>query len=817
MGSDLERINSELAQTVQRKEKEIASIGAKIEDEQTLGSKYSKQVKELAVRVDELDEEINVERGNRAKAEKNRGLLSRDLEDIGTRLEQAGSNTALQIELNKKRESELAKLKSDLEESNIGHEGTLAALRQKHNNSMSELGEQIDSINKNKAKSEKDKAGMERDLAEARTGLEEAMRDRANMEKNCKMTQGLIVESNQKLDELARALNEADSTKKKLQVESQDLTRQIEETDNSIAALQKNKISLTTQLEDTKRLGDGEARDRATLLTKFKNLTTEAENLRMRIDEESDKKNDALKALSKAQSEIQLWKSKYEVEALGRIDELEGGKQKLASRVAEAEEAIENLNTKIASSEKSKSRMEAEYEELSMEYERTHAAAMITEKRGRNFDKVVGEWKAKADDLMAELDACSSECRNFNAERFRVKAALDESSEQLDIVRRENKNLADEVKDLLDQLGDGGRSIHELDKQRRRLEVEKEELQAALEEAEAALEQEENKVLRAQLELGQVRQEIDRKIQEKEEEFDNTRKNHQRAMDSLQASLEGENKAKTEALRVMKKLETDINELEIALDHANKANAEAHKSVKRFQGQLRDVEVLFEAESRQTAELAEKSGLADRRGAALLAELEESNALLDSASRGKKQADAELVAARGSVNDMTAINGKAAADKRKLESAVHTLHAEIDDALAQAKGSEEKAKRAMVDAARLADELRAEQDHTAALGKAKKALEAQIGEIEMRLGEANDVAAKGGRTAMAKLETRIRELELELGAIQAKTGETMKAFHKAERHVKELDFQTTEDKKNQDAMSDLAGKLQAKKELQAPN
>merc|ERR1719414_694639 len=193
--SDLERTISELGQTVQRREKEIASIGAKIEDEQTLGSKYSKQVKELQVRVDELDEEINVERGNRAKIEDEQTLLSRDLEDIGTRLEQAGSNTALQIELNKKRESELAKLKSDLEESNISHEGTLAALRQKHNNSMAELGEQIDSINKNKAKSEKDKAGMERDLAEARSGLEESMRDRANMEKNVKMAQGQIVEA----------------------------------------------------------------------------------------------------------------------------------------------------------------------------------------------------------------------------------------------------------------------------------------------------------------------------------------------------------------------------------------------------------------------------------------------------------------------------------------------------------------------------------------------------------------------------------------------------------------------------------------------
>merc|ERR1712088_101640 len=182
---------------------------------------------------------------------------------------------------------------------------------------------------------------------------------------------------------------------------------------------------------------------------------------------------------------------------------------------------------------------------------------------------------AKADDLMAELDAAHSEARNFNAERFRLKSALDESNEQLDIVRRENKNLADEIKDLLDQLGDGGRSIHELDKQRRRMESEKEELQSALEEAEGSLESEENKVLRAQLELGQVRQEIDRKIAEKEDEFNNTRKNHARAMESMQASLETEQKAKAEGLRVKKKLEGDINEFEIALDHANKANNEA--------------------------------------------------------------------------------------------------------------------------------------------------------------------------------------------------------------------------------------------------
>merc|ERR1711862_465255 len=295
-------------------------------------------------------------------------------------------------------------------------------------------------------------------------------------------------------------------------------------------------------------------------------------------------------------------------------------------------------------------------EELSMEYERTHAAAVIIEKRGKNFDKVIGEWKSKADDVTAEVDASQKECRNFNSELFRLKAAHEETTEQLDVVKRENKNL-----------GDGGRSIHELDKQRRRLEVEKEELQAALEEAEAALEQEENKVLRAQLELGQVRQEIDRKIQEKEEEFDNTRKNHARAMDSMQASLEAETRAKTEALRIKKKLESDINELEIALDHANKANSEGQKAIKRYQGQLRDVEGLYEEEGRQRREIAEKAGLADRRANALQGELEEARTLLDSADRGKKQADVELAEARGAVNDMSTINSKASSDKRRLE------------------------------------------------------------------------------------------------------------------------------------------------------
>merc|ERR1712178_588340 len=187
--------------------------------------------------------------------------------------------------------------------------------------------------------------------------------------------------------------------------------------------------------------------------------------------------------------------------------------------------------------------------------------------------------------------------------------------------------------------------------------------------------------------------------------------------------------------------------------------------------------------SRVRQEMAEKASLAERRANSLQGEMEEARALLDSADRGKRQTEAELGEARSAVNEMATINSRASGDKRRVEGALHTMQAEIDDLLHQAKNSEEKGKRAM---------------------------ESQLAELENRLADANDAAMRGGKSAMAKLETRIRELEIELGNVQARTGENMKAHQRSERKIKELQFQNDEDRKNQDRMSDLASKLQQK-------
>merc|ERR1712112_316344 len=135
----------------------------------------------------------------------------------------------------------------------------------------------------------------------------------------------------------------------------------------------------------------------------------------------------------------------------------------------------------------------------------------------------------------------------------------------------------------------------------------------------------------------------------------------------------------------------------------------------------------------------------------------------------------EIADARNACNEMQAINGREMSAKRALEGHIHTVQAEIDAMLGAAKNAEEKSKKAMVDAARLADELRAEQDHATSLASAKNAMNNQFGDLEARLADAEAAAAKGGKAAMAKLEGKVRELEAELAGTQARYGEAAKA------------------------------------------
>ena len=672
--SDLERSKKELENTIARKEKDLGGLSNKLDDEQGNVAKLQKGIKETQGRVEELEEELEAERQARAKAERQRSDLAKQLEGLGERLSEAGGATLAQVELNKKREAELGKLRKDLEEARIQQESTLNSLKKKHQDAVAEMSEQIDQLSKMKGKIEKDKSAIINECTDVRAATDEITRSKASAEKSNKNLLAQLNDVNKKVEEANLTLADFENSKRKLAAENADLLRQLQELENAANMLVKIKSQLQSQLDELRRVSDDESRERHSLFGKYKNLEHELDGMKEQLEEENSSKEDILRQLTKAVQESDMWRCKYETEGIAKAEELEMAKMKLQARLAEAQGTIEQTNAKLNQVDKAKMKVQAEIEEMSAQADQANVLNAQMEKKARQFDKIVGEWKQKVDSLSMDLDVAQKECRNASSELFRVKNAYEESILQLDEVRKENKTLSNEIKDIMDQISEGGRSIHEIDKIRKRLEAEKMELQAALEEAEGALEQEENKVLRAQLELTQVRQEIERRIAEKEEEFHNTKKNFAKAIDGMQSALEIESKGKAEALRMKKKLESDVSELEMALEHANAANIETQKTIKKYHQNIRESQTKLEEEQR-TKEVCRDELLAcERRANTSQNALEEARTLLEQSDRARRMTEQELSDTNEQLSDLTCTNQAIAGAKRKLETEMQTLH-----------------------------------------------------------------------------------------------------------------------------------------------
>uniref|UniRef100_A0A8C4MTQ0 Myosin-7 n=1 Tax=Equus asinus TaxID=9793 RepID=A0A8C4MTQ0_EQUAS len=695
---DLENDKQQLDERLKKKDFELNALNARIEDEQALGSQLQKKLKELQARIEELEEELEAERTARAKVEKLRSDLSRELEEISERLEEAGGATSVQIEMNKKREAEFQKMKRDLEEATLQHEATAAALRKKHADSVAELGEQIDNLQRVKQKLEKEKSEFKLELDDVTSNMEQIIKAKAELQR----------------------------------------------------------------------------------------------------------------VLSKANSEVAQWRTKYETDAIQRTEELEEAKKKLAQRLQDAEEAVEAVNAKCSSLEKTKHRLQNEIEDLMVDVERSNAAAAALDKKQRNFDKILAEWKQKYEESQSELESSQKEARSLSTELFKLKNAYEESLEHLETFKRENKNLQEEISDLTEQLGSSGKTIHELEKVRKQLEAEKLELQSALEEAEASLEHEEGKILRAQLEFNQIKAEIERKLAEKDEEMEQAKRNHLRVVDSLQTSLDAETRSRNEALRVKKKMEGDLNEMEIQLSHANRMAAEAQKQVKSLQSLLKDTQIQLDDAVRANDDLKENIAIVERRNNLLQAELEELRAVVEQTERSRKLAEQELIETSERVQLLHSQNTSLINQKKKMDADLSQLQTEVEEAVQECRNAEEKAKKAITDAAMMAEELKKEQDTSAHLERMKKNMEQTIKDLQHRLDEAEQIALKGGKKQLQKLEARVRELENELEVEQKRNAESIKGMRKSERRIKELTYQTEEDRKNLLRLQDLVDKLQLK-------
>jgi len=667
----------DLRDVVSKQTKIIKELEENREGNENLIKQLQKKVLELNARVEEIEEELENERKMRQKVELARKELEIQLEELGEQLEIQGGATTAQVEVSKKKDAECARLRKEIVEISVAHDESAAIAKNKFNAALQEAHDEIDMVKKARSKVEKERNTMSAEFSELGSKYETQKKQKALADKANRSLNDQIDDLRSRLEASEQACVDAESKLSKSSGEGSCSSTAMEEVENKLAYVMKNNKNLEMALNDAKTHADVEGKGRHDANMKLQEAIAEIDNLNDQLDEEQSANMDLKSKVSKLNTELNFIKTKYDEEGVSRIEELEESRRKLVVRVQEMEQALGAAETKALGMEKVKMRMNEEVEDLLIDLERAQAQANAMEKKQKKVDQQINEWRIKCEDITAELAKSQRDARSAVTENVKMRAAVEDSSDKYDSVRKENKALIDEIASITEQLSEGGRNSVEVEKVRRKLGLENEELQMALEETESHLEQEEGKFLKLQLEFAQYKQSTDRKVNEKDEEIETSRKNHQRQIDSLQHVVTAELNAKTELQRGRKALEVTIYEMESQVESANRVVFEAGKTNKKLQAQIKDLQGIIENDARDREETRESVSRAERRANDLAVLLDETRVSLEQSERARKQADVERGDHLDRIAELQTLYNNAANGKRKAEQDFHALEEEI--------------------------------------------------------------------------------------------------------------------------------------------
>uniref|UniRef100_A0A3Q3BAL0 Myosin-7B-like n=1 Tax=Kryptolebias marmoratus TaxID=37003 RepID=A0A3Q3BAL0_KRYMA len=598
-----------------------------------------------------------------------------------------------------------------------------------------------------------------------------------------------VAELSEQIEALQRAKQKLEKEKTEVKMEADDLAANVEQLTRTKGAVEKMCRVFEDQLTESNNRADELQRQLAEVSAQKTRAATEAGEYRSRLEERDAMIGQLQRSkLSFSQDTENLKKqldegSKARVALAHAVQASRHDCSLLREQLEEEQEAKAELQRALSKANNEVAQWRAKYE--------TDAVLRIEELE----DFLCLLWRPSlSDSSQIYLDAC----------RKKLVVKLQVAEEAVEGTQAKcsslEKTKQQEILDLTEQISQGGKTIHELERMKKILDVEKSDIRAALEEAEGTLEHEESKTLRFQMELQQIRTEIDRKIAEKDEEIENLRRSHQRSLENMQTSLEAEIRGRSEAVRLRKKMESDLNEMEVHLGHANRRAAESQRIIRHLQTQVLQL----------TNQLQEQVVLLERRCSLMTAEEEELRGILEQTDRARKMAENELMEVSERANLLTTQNAGLVNQKKKLEGDLSHLTEEVDDLMQESRSAEEKAKKAITDAALMAEELKKEQDSSTTLERMKKNMESTVKELQVKLDESEQTALKGGKKQISKLETKVKELQTELLLEKKNSEEFQKGLRRYERKAKELTTQAEEDRKTLLRMQELIDKLQTK-------
>jgi len=758
-----------------------------------------------------LQEDLESEMSLRRRVEHEKQQFQMQIISLSERLTEAESGSESQLEINRKREAEMAKLRKLLEDVHNESEQQIHTLRTKHQTSMMELQEQIERVSRDKEKVVKEKSVMKTEISELYAQIEILQSEKVSIKKVVEKLEITVNEYHIKIEDLNRTCADMTSSKQKLQMEAQEANKKLNEMKLAIehAGMDKNKFA--AQLDELRRAADNEARNRNAAETKITSLERNIKTLMVEIEELRSLKITLEGSIEKWKQENGDWKKKYENEARLRVEEGDALKKKFTVEINNLTDVCHQLEQKLKAAEAAKAKLSSEVNVLIKDFE--HSQVVIKEITGKfqSSEKTCMDLSAKLKEMTNLYEKADRDNKARANDIVKLGNEMDRLKMENQTLTRDRGVLTDEVKSLKMELDALKKRMADMDRDNRKLAHEREELARAYKDADAGKQKALDRVAILEKELAKMKAEFEKKFGGAREEFEVMKKKLVVEIETLTRRLaESESRLKVEVEGIKKKMAITITELEMSLDGSNKSNSQLQNTCKVQAQKIMELTAAYDDVNKKLAGSLQQYDITIKRLTQIEAEFKTVTANYNNCMKCVKDYEGKVGGLTKQVTELTTINNNFSQIKVKLEKDLAAVTRDYSDIARELKLADDRANKAGADAGHFESLLREEQTKIVKIDNAKKALENEVRSLSVRIEEIETNSVATSKRTIQKMEIRIQELEVMINEEKKSHSSTMSELHMKTRSIKELILQSEEDRKNIIILQESLDKLNEK-------
>jgi len=758
-----------------------------------------------------LQEDLESEMGLRRRIEHEKQQLQMQIISLSERLTEAESGSESQLEINRKREAEMSKLRKLLEDVHNESEQQIHTLRTKHQTSMMELQEQIERLSRDKEKVVKEKSVMKTEISELYAQIEILQSEKVSIKKVVEKLEITVNEYNIKIEDLNRTVADMTSAKQRLQMEAQDSAKKLNEMKLSLehAGLDKNKFAV--QLDELRRAADNEARNVNAANTKIQGLERTIKTLNVEIEELRQLKITLEGSIAKWQQENADWKKKYENENRLRVEETDALKKKMTMEVNALTDNLHTLEQKLKAAENAKAKLSGEVNVLIKDFEHSQTVVKELTMKFQNSERSCADLGTKLKEMTNLYEKADRDSKARANEIVKISNEADRLKMANETLNRDKGVLGDEVKSLKTELDALKKRYADLDRDSRKLTHEREELARAYKDADAGKQKALDRVAALEKELSKLKADFEKKFGGAREEFEVAKRKLVEEINLLTRKLsDSESKLKVEVEAIKKKMAITITELEMALDASNKNNGQLQMNCKGQAEKIMQLTAAYDDINKKLSGSVQQYDITVKRLTQIETELKTVTVNYNNSVKVVKDYEGKFAALNKQVADLTGANQNLSQVKVKIEKDLAAVTRDYNDIARELKLADDRANKAAADAGHFESLLREEQTKLIKIDNAKKALENEVRTLSVRIEEIETNSVATSKRTIQKMEIRITELEEMINVEKKSHAATMTELQTKTRQIKELVLQSEEDRKNIIILQESLDKLNEK-------